>query len=264
MPLGRTRNSVSKQRPLFGAARNRFAAFPQLSGQKDVPDGLSDDFSTDVFAEKTPATRTGLGNMRRHLFTVVAITVILAGCASVQQRAEELRSKLPCCATLPEIPYRPADLRPEHIFELSDTSPVFNFREGKSYFHAISIQPSAASRNVKVRIFQQGSQGFEPMKNSLVLCPTVVFLDEEKKPFASVDLPISKAKPTSFLGPSITEARVWHSSMDVPAAAAHIIFYTKPTLFGRPNSVAVYRFTQVVEFFSVPCGPTGSVELTSQ
>src|SRR5687767_8268771 len=34
--------------------------------------------------------------------------------------------------------------------------------------------------------------------------------------------------------------------------------------FGRPNAVPIYRFNQVGEYLYVPCGPTGTVELTLQ
>jgi hypothetical protein len=201
--------------------------------------------------------------MRRHVIVAV-VGVFLASCAGVQQRADELQGKAPCCKTMAELPYQTVDLTKEQTFEFSERSPVFMFPEGKSYFSALSLKTIGSPRSVKVRVFQQGNQAFESMKNSLVACPTVIFLDQTKNQIASLDLRISKATPTSVLGPSLSEVGVWHASFNVPATAAHIVLYTKPYLFGRANAVPLYRFDQVSGYLYVPCGPTGTFELASQ
>jgi hypothetical protein len=126
------------------------------------------------------------------------------------------------------------------------------------------MESNTADERLRAYLFQQGSQGFESMKNSLVACPTLLFLNEHKTVLATEDLNLFKAKPTSFLGPSISEANVWHATTSIPGGATQVVVFVKQSSLGRRNAVPIYRFNQVAEYLYVPCGPTGEIEMVTE
>lgn len=202
-----------------------------------------------------------MSNRTLNIVSSVFLAVTLVGCANVQQKTQDMVAKPSCCKDMASLPSQAVRFEQPVRIELSENSSVFQFSEGKSYFQSLTFSSSGATRPLRLRVFQQGSQSFESMKNSLVACPTIAFLDKDKVVLTSQDISLFKVQPTSFLGPSISEAGVWHANASIPAGATQAVVFVKQGSLGRRNAVPIYRFNQVAEYLYVPCGPTGEIEM---
>lgn len=108
---------------------------------------------------------------------VAAILLGLGACAGKPERSTPLEATAPCCQTWAQLPYRPLNLGRESVFELDESSPVFEFPTGKGYFQAFRLPADTAAPDLAFtsRLPTRAPPAWD------AFCPSLTFLDEDHR-----------------------------------------------------------------------------------
>lgn len=190
---------------------------------------------------------------KKHIAFLLALPFFLSGCATVPELKAKVDAKPACCKSPAEFQYAPLAAEGLTKITLDESSPVYGFPTGKSYFVAYSL-PRGTSRRLLVRTFITGSSAVEASTYSQIFCPQLTFLDTAFKEISTVGKrPLvatgqwSKGVFPSFL-----------SDFDVPLYAAYVVFYTNPSNYGLQNM----RYAGDGARIYHPCGPVADAEVS--
>jgi hypothetical protein len=111
-------------------------------------------------------------------FGRVAMPVIaVAGCSTVSELQSVLDAKQPCCKSYAEMSFQPMQTDESVDFRLNESSPVYVFDTGKSYFKAFQLPTDSTGKTLRIISSATGSVGLETRKWAQVYCPRTIFLD---------------------------------------------------------------------------------------
>jgi hypothetical protein len=196
-----------------------------------------------------------LSLIRHFLITIMSICAL--GCATNKDIAAKLESQQPTHNKLDAVFAIDLPKNKEIEFELTDTSPIFQFESGKSYFSIFSIEPS---KILELFIKPTGSLAFEPQKLAQIFCPQVTFLDSARNSIQTVDAVLVYDRHLGFS----TSRRGGTAIFEVPPIAKFAVVHSvkdsanKSIPFYRPASGYVVGGTYVREAggaASYTCGP---------
>lgn len=155
----------------------------------------------------------------RSVFTICIF--VLAGCASVpvEEAKAVLGRSAACCKAFAEMRFEKVERNTRHKFDLDQSSQIFDFQQGKSFFQAFTLPERSAS------IIIQSRDGGPLWKLSYV-DPLLVFLDSEKKQLIAVaGVPIKRDYHSMV--PGFFD---WYfgATLPVPAGARYVVIASDP------------------------------------
>ncbi|GAB2793362.1 hypothetical protein GCM10027040_19570 [Halomonas shantousis] len=155
------------------------------------------------------------------LATTLLLTT-LAGCVSLNPpSALESRSGQPapsqvqeCCQTLADLPYRPLQADQTLTLSFDATTPVHQFADGRSYFHAFALPRNGQPLTLRLT---------SAIDDEQVFAPTLLLLDERFQPVRRVS-----SDQFRYQGPSgFRDARLSGAVSVMPGPdAAYVVVYT--------------------------------------
>ncbi|MDT3735781.1 MAG: hypothetical protein ROZ00_06125 [Denitratisoma sp.] len=162
-------------------------------------------------------------NMAWVLVTTV-IAIGLYGCSSLPRQIEQLSGIAPCCVDASQFRFEVLKQGEEIKTSFSESSPVFNFHTGKSYFAAFQLPPSnRAGSNLSVRTFWAATKLEQPQ----VFCPSVTFYDEDFKPITT------ELFMLSYHPGATKEGGQWRSMAPVPSEALYAVMHAETRRIGN-------------------------------
>jgi len=202
-------------------------------------------------------------NKSRYSLVATIVACTLAACASVQESAQKVEARASCCKSMAEMHFEHLRKAESQSFTLDDTSPVFSFDIGKSYFKAYTLPTGGKNTKLKVTSNPTGSIGFEPTKLSQVFCPQATFLDENFGTLVSI-----RRVPTYVRGFGLI------SEFEIPEPTKYVVLHTNPSIYGAlvtrytlGGGYAVgnnFVFERGGEPIHHPCGPVADASVEVQ
>jgi len=137
---------------------------------------------------------------------------------------DSLRSKRSCCTSFRELPYVEADAANKMDFASSDSSPVFQFPEGKSFFMALRL-PQSLSPGVADLEVRFSRSILDPYKGTVrAFCPAYTLLRDD---FSEIK---SSAVQVRYAAPTWTKGGRWVGQIVIPDGARYIVLHTSDHL----------------------------------
>jgi hypothetical protein len=127
---------------------------------------------------KKHASCRGIKKATKNHLALVAIAILLAGCAPSYKEVMQRYNEAPvCCASFSEFSYE--ELRPgdSKSFDLNDKSPAFAFDTGKSYFKAFRLPLFSGPYRITI-----WSEAFvNDIDSPHIFLPQAILLNDEKE-----------------------------------------------------------------------------------
>ena len=153
------------------------------------------------------------------------LTALVAACATLPEITQKLEARPSCCKSMSEFSYERLNVAQNVAFTLNESSAVFAFEAGKSYFKAFAVPPPGGARLLSVRSRPTGSITIETRKWSQVYCPQATFLDAEFRLITSgyrIPAYMREAQTASFI-----------SRFNIPSNTRYVVLHTDPRSFGQ-------------------------------
>lgn len=204
------------------------------------------------------------------LFVISAAVLLSAGCATVGDQALKMREKISCCASPKQFTYESMAQDMKVQLTLDESSPVYGFASGHSYFKSFALPPSSAAKAVRVRSIVTGSTAFETTRLSQLYCPQITFLDANHQVLVTSDAVPTVAGPGSGIGFEFSHSFL--AEFSIPAAATYFVLHSNPAGYGRlatrytggggymvGSTIVISRGGEPIHH---PCGPTADAEVS--
>jgi hypothetical protein len=194
---------------------------------------------------------------------------MLVGCASpLKRQAETLAGSQACCKNLSEFTFQDLKAGAPVKATMGESSPAYEFAEGKSYAAAFRFAAPAAERRVLVKTDRTGL--LPP--DWQIFCPVATFLNEARERIST-----TPELPLQYEPPGWTTWPYWYVVVQVPPDAKYMLIHTPASAIGRlymaSSSRAAYTFStskgiNVVpggnDQYPFPCGQTGRIEVETR
>jgi len=180
------------------------------------------------------------------LSTLLLVSVIVAGCASVPELKQELAAKNQVTASVSEMQFRPLRLSENVTLALDGDQPAFDFPEGRSLYAAWAIPKAQATRQLKFKTYL--STQYLPKAN--VLVPSFLFLDDAKQSVALVKTNSLKRDVDFWRGV------YFEGEIPVPASASYFVLFTIDS-----ESPQLYSVSENGHRRLLPHAPAGTVDV---
>lgn len=193
----------------------------------------------------------------RHVSVVLLSLLALCGCADGHlsnvgtflppEHAQQLAQRKVCCSSYREIRYGSLEIGKEVEFAITPESPIFEFKDGRSFFSAFELPVG------KARILTLKTYPVNTLYNLAghVLVPSVQFLDAELR-VIDAQTPKYIARYPRVIGRPWGEAEI-----NVPSAAQFVVI-----LDGKSSGGLSWRDRdQRSGFLFVRSGPTGELSI---
>lgn len=205
--------------------------------------------------------------MHRKTVSSTTAALLLVGCASLSSQQDALNTRRPSYSSYEAIPMQSVRPGASLRVKLDDSSPVFSFASGNSYFAAFGL-PRGQRRSLQFNISALGWTSF----TESTLCPKVQFLNDRNQPAAPFDL------YARWVPPGWVTNGYFEGDVDVPADAVSVIIYTGAKEGQRSAPITtfdsgfVYSAGKSTVYVpgsgrgtaTMPCASTGEFTLTLQ
>ena len=155
---------------------------------------------------------------------VAAVLSSLNACSSMSAMNDSLRSKRSCCTSFRDLPYVEVDAANKMDFSSSDSSPVFQFPEGKSFFMALRL-PQSLSPGVAELEVRFSRSILDPYMGTVrAFCPAYTLLRDD---FSEIK---SSAVQVHFAASTWTKGARWVGQIVIPDGTRYIVLHTTDDL----------------------------------
>ena len=193
----------------------------------------------------------------------------LFGCSpSLNRQAESLASSQACCKNLSDFTFQDLRAGAPISVVLGDSSPTYQFAEGKSYAAAFRFVASGSSRRVLIKTDRTGL--LPP--DWQIFCPVATFANEARERISTTPELTLQYEP-----PGWTTWPFWYVVVPVPPDAKYMVVHTPVASIGKlymaSSSRAAYTFStgksiHVVpggtDQYPFPCAQTGRIEVETR
>lgn len=178
--------------------------------------------------------------------TLLLVSVIVAGCATVPELKQKLAAKNQVTASISEMQFRPLRLSEAITLALDGDQPAFKFPEGKSLYAARAIPKTQSTRQLKFKTYL--STQYLPKAN--VFVPYFLFLDDAKQSVALVKTYSLKREVDFWRGV------YFEGEISVPTSASYFVVFTSDSEDPKLYSVSENGHQRLV-----PHAPAGTVDV---
>jgi hypothetical protein len=207
--------------------------------------------------------------MKLQIPALLICVSVLVGCSSpVKRQAETLAGSQACCKNLSDFTFQELKAGAPISVTIGDSSPAYQFAEGKSYAAAFRFAASGSSRRVLIKTDRTGL--LPP--DWQIFCPVATFSNEAHERISTTpDLPLQ------YEPPGWTTWPYWYVVIPVPPNARYMLVHTPAASIGKlymaGSSRAAYTFStgksiHVVpggsDQYPFPCGQTGRIEVETR
>jgi glutaredoxin-related protein len=157
---------------------------------------------------------------------LMVLVVITSGCATNTDIVAKLNTQRATHTEFKTMQITELPANQEMSLTLTDTSPVFEFDTGKSYFATLGIQ---STKSLEIFVMPTGSLAFEPAKLAQIFCPRVIFLDESKGLIRATDTEVVYDRSLGFK----THRRGGTAILDVPVNTRYLVIHSRGDTPGK-------------------------------
>ncbi|MEJ2470012.1 MAG: MalM family protein [Desulfuromonadales bacterium] len=128
---------------------------------------------------------------------LLILSVAFTGCAVPYETAiQKLDSAKSCCRDFSEFTFEQLPFEKPFTFDLDQTSPVYDFASGKSYFKAVKLPEHSVPYVIRFRVYAQGTTP----DDSHIFYPKFVLLNDNFSIESEVvpDLAVEKNVPAAM------------------------------------------------------------------
>lgn len=197
---------------------------------------------------------------------------LIVACSPLPRQAEHLSSTETCCENTSNIDYLDLEAKEETDAEISETSPLFDFPGGRSYFAAFKIPSDLRFNRIHIASYPVG----HILKSTQVLCPTFTFLDKDFNAVAT------KSIALRYVGPGRFTSAFYFNEFTMPSDSDYLIIHTRSADIGKtvlipPSNPYALEYMPPFNMYEpdsnkgqnasssyqkIPCGQVGSLKIT--
>jgi maltose operon periplasmic protein len=154
---------------------------------------------------------------------LVLFAGLILGCASTPPIASSVSSVATCCSSIADARYGMLQLETKESVRITDTSPVFEFTSGRSYFAAFELGQSELVRAIDIEMSLSSSW----LPSATVFLPSLVFLNAKKQATRVVsELQVQQLN-------NFWTGGYYFTRVEVKPDESHVIVYTDVKAVGQ-------------------------------
>ncbi len=187
--------------------------------------------------------------MKRCLYILlVVLVVVLSGCVSVSEKKSSLAAKSTTVTSFAEMQFDSLSLEKPMDIELGDEKKIYQFKDGKNYYTAVSLPEATGKTYITFRSYLSGS-----LLNSVsMLIPRFAFLDGQKRLIASKSPTVILREEDYWRGQS------YYGRVTVPDRAVYAVVYAT-----EKTDASLVAISENGVRWTVVLSPSGETRITA-